>query len=984
MKRKNPIALIAGWVGLFLAPGPVALGADTGQSSGAVAGRVSNLGTGVYLEGARVVLLPSGVSTLTAQEGRYHFPQIPAGEHTLSVSYTGLETQSVSVSVQSGRTTARDVALTADVYVLDKFVVPGEREGNARAITLQRNAPNVKNVIAADAFGMIADENIGNFLQRLSGVAMSEQEGSLLFIKIRGMDSSLNAVTLDGTRQPGGGTRGGLGRGFELDTVPAEFIETIEVTKSPTPDMDADSIGGSVNLKTKSALDRKGRIFTYRMGGSYTMDGNNWGPLGNFMYSDRVGKDQRLGVMITGSYDDTERARNVSLIDWELTGAMDRPVYFYLTSHGEDAFTHTRGGLGVRLDYKINETTTVFANTMYSYYADTMHRRRAVFDQVQTRVATSVVNGVGRDATNQIANILPGFTGPPGSGTITETINHRFLFDQTWRERDKKTWNFQVGGTKRFADGELDISANYAPAKGWQELYQAQPGVTGVGFRFDHSDERLGEVATWKQISGRDIRDPANWTLPNLSINRDSQRDEIFGAQLNFRKSFNLAAPAYIKTGLRYRSQDPRQYFDRWGNSYVGPNLAKFAAAGSAAAINPDLVFMDIKMAAAELDSNPQNFRPNLVSLLTNQLNNDKRASESVGAAYFMGGVQIDKLGILAGVRIEETHVKGQGNVADLTDAERARRATWVGPVTEEENLRRIQAERGNFRRSSASYKNVFPGIHFRYEPRAGVVARASYSTGIGRPNFSTIIPGDSVSHESQLVTANNTALKPQRADNFDVSLEYYYEPAGLISASVFLKEISDFIFTADVGPIRAGDDNGFGGDYVGYDLRTQRNGGWGRVRGLELNYQQRFSMLPGFWSGFGVFANHTWLESIGDYGIIGQVQTQAQLAGFVPRTASWGISYIRGPWTIRALTTYVGKSPQAIQANPFSQRINRSRLPTDFSVSYQFNPRLTLFMNVNNVFAQQMVGSYVYHPSRTRNKDGWQQHIKFGVSGRL
>src|SRR5690606_6042787 len=137
--------------------------------------------------------------------------------------------------------------------------------------------------------------------------------------------------------------------------------------------------------------------------------------------------------------------------------------------------------------------------------------------------------------------------------------------------------------------------------------------------------------ATWEQISGPDVRDVANWSFNNLSINRDRQRDEIFGAQMNFRKSFDLAAPAYIKTGLRYRAQEPRQYFNRNGNAYIGPNLPQLVAAGSAADLNPDLRFMNVRALGAEFDSNPENFRPNLVALLTNQLNNDKRASESVG-----------------------------------------------------------------------------------------------------------------------------------------------------------------------------------------------------------------------------------------------------------------------------------------------------------------------------------------------------------------
>lgn len=992
MKSMNPIALVGAWLGLVLAPTHLVQAADDravmpAEQTGSLTGRVSNQGTGAYLEGARVTLLPSGRSTLTARDGSFSFPRVSPGSYTISVSYAGLDSRTVTGSVAAGGVERQDVALTSGIYVLDALVVPGEREGNARAVTDQRNAANVKNVISSDAFGAILEENIGTFLQRLPGITMGEIEGAPIYVRVRGISPNLNAVTVDGTRQPGGGTRGGLNRQFELDTVPTEFIETIEVTKAPTPDMDADSIGGSVNLKTKSAFDRRGRVFTYRVGGSYTVKEGNLGPTGNFMYSDLYGKDEQLGVMLTGSYDSTERAREQSLINaYEATTDTNRPIFFVPGNDGPDEFTHDRGGMGLRLDYRLAPGFTLFGSAMYSDYADTMHRRQAQFNSgLQQRVAATIdANGVGRTASGQVAHILPGFTGPPGGSTVTETIGQRFRYNHTLRDRTKKTWTFQVGGRKEFESGEFDFNANLATAKGWEQRYTPSIQVNGVGFRYDQTNPKWQSMATWTQISGPDIYDPANWSWSNFSVNRDRQRDDIFGLQANLRKNFNTAAPAYIKTGFRYRKQEPTQFLDRWPYSYTGSNLATFHANGSDTKMNPGLVFVDIPTIVAELESNPENFRENKVTRLTNQLNNDKQASESVGAAYLMGGVQLNRLGILAGLRVEETRVKGAGNVVDLTDEERARRAAWVGPLTEEEQLRRIQAERGNFRRSSGKYRNVFPGFHFRYEATEGLLARASWSTGIGRPNFSTIIPGDSVNHDTERVTANNTALRPQWADNFDLSLEYYYEPAGLISASAFLKEITDFIYTDDMGVIPDGPDNGFGGDYAGYELRTQANGGYARVRGLEVSIQHQFARLPGFWRNFAMFANYTWLESEGDYGNLGQTLTTNQLAGFIPRNASFGFSYINHRWSIRTLTTYRGASLVSQNANPALLRYNKTRMPTDLSISYSFSPRLTIYLNVNNVFDSRQGGTYVFIPVRDRHNEAWQQHIKFGVSGRF
>jgi iron complex outermembrane receptor protein len=983
MKSNNPLTVIATWLTLGLASASNAAEAD--RNAGAIAGRVSNQATGVYLEGARVQLLPAGTTTLTTRDGHYELTRVPPGDHSLVVSYTGLDSQTVSVTVAAGRTAVQDVLLTSGIYLLDKFVVPGEREGNAKAITLQRNAPNVKNVIAGDAFGIISDENIGNFLQRLPGITLEEQEEVKLFVRIRGVDPSLNAVTVDGTRQPGGGTRGGLGRSFEMDTVPAEFIETIEVTKAPTPDMDADSIGGSVNLKTKSALDRKGRMATYRLGASYTPNGNKVGPIGSFMYSDQLGRERRWGIMINGSYEYTERSRDQSLINaWEATTAMDRPVFFVLGNDGPDDFEYTRYGLGMRLDYRVSKDLSVYGSAMYSYNGNDFQRLQANFASgLQQRVAVTVVNGVGRDASNQVAHILPGFTGPPGGGLVTETVGQTFQYNQLVRDRYKKTWTYQLGGRKLIEDGEIDFNANLALADGWEGRWTAAPTVTGVGFRFDRTNPLGNHVADWRQISGRDIRDPANFTFNSFSRNRSILDDRIVGFQANLRKSFRTVAPSYIKSGVRYRKQDPNQFLDNYPYTYRGTSLAKYHAEGPTSKMNPDLRFLNIAGFVKELETNPENFVENKATRLQNQLNNDKQASESVGAAYIMGGLQLGRLGILGGVRVEETRVEGSGNVTELTPEERARRAAWVGAVTEEENLRRIRAERGNFRHADAEYRNVFPGLHFRYEAFPGALARLSYSTGIGRPNFNTIIPSDSVNHETQLVVANNTALKPQRADNFDLSLEYYYEPAGQIAVSFFLKEISDFIYTGDVGFIESGTDNGFGGDYAGYLLRTQANGGFARIRGVELSVQHRFAHLPGFLSRFSAFANYTRLQTMGNFGT-NQTISGLQIDGFIPESGSVGVSYNDHRWGIRVFTTYTGSSLVSTVADPSVARYNKSRNPTDLSITYMFDPKLSVFLNVNNVFNSRQGGTWQFARVRDRHTINAEPNIKLGLTGRF
>ena len=181
---------------------------------------------------------------------------------TLVVSYTGLDSQQIMVRVLPGQVNTHDVALSSGIYTMDALVVADVREGNALAITQQRNAPNVKNVAATDAFGNIADGNAAEMLRLLPGMAAENTESESRFMMIRGIDANLNSVTFDGMKLASGGS--GSERQTGMSEIPLGTVEYMEVTKSPTPDMDGDSIGGTINMRPASVFDRTNpRRITY-------------------------------------------------------------------------------------------------------------------------------------------------------------------------------------------------------------------------------------------------------------------------------------------------------------------------------------------------------------------------------------------------------------------------------------------------------------------------------------------------------------------------------------------------------------------------------------------------------------------------------------------------------------------------------------------------------------------------------------------------
>ncbi|MEY4938295.1 MAG: hypothetical protein RIQ93_30 [Verrucomicrobiota bacterium] len=959
---------------LFAASGPTpgATSAETGRFSG----RVQNSATGAYLEGALVTLESTQYSTFTGRDGAFYFPALPPGEYRVSASYTGLDTQTVSVAIPTGGNLTREFALTSKAYAMDAFTVAGEREGNALAITQQRNAPNVKNVLSSDAFGNIADQNIGNLLMRLPGVTEEMSEGEVGSVSVRGISSSMNAVTVDGTRGANGAT-GTMNRAFQVDRLPADFVEQIEVTKALTPDMDGDSIGGAINLRTKSPLDRKGRSISYMGGASWNLDRGTLRPIASFNYSNVFGAEQKLGVLFTSSFNRTHKPRDSVYKNWQVTTNTSAPAYFYMSNLGEDRLTHKRIGVGLRVDYKLSPTHRIFLNTMYADYTDTLDRRHFVM-------------------TPTAAQIRPGWT-----DTVTETINHPLSLSQNHRVRAVESVNFVFGGEKRFASGLIDYGANYSLSNGTEDRVIPTMQVSGVGFRFDRS--KSIEYPTMTQISGPAYTDRSAHTNTLFNLQDFDDKDVIKAFHVNWRKTFATAAPAGLKMGIRYRGQDRNRDQSRPVYIYAGPdgivgvnpatrlnddNIAQFADASytyrSARGRYDPVPVVDPEAMRRHLTANPNQFTLNVLNTTRDDLQFDGKISEEVTAGYIMGDLHIGPIDIMGGVRLEQTNVSSRGVRQEITPAERARRAAWVGTVTSEELRRRTIAEWSNLREDKGEYRNVLPSLHFKYSPLRDVVTRLSYSTGLGRPNFSNLLLVTNVSNENMTIRAANPDLRPQTAQNFDFTLEYYFEPAGHLSAGVFLKEIRDFIFASRGETVGAGPNNGFDGQYEGYISTMDTNGGFARVRGFELSYSQRFTFLPGLWKGLGFMANYTRMDTRGEYTATGGVVTKGELALFQPESFNTGLSYAHRGLDVQIKAIYRGEMLNTYNANAASRLYNYSRTNIDLNLKYSWKPWMTFFVDVINLFDGSSADAFVYVPDRNRYTMVYTPAIKAGISGRF
>ena len=950
---------------------------------------------------------------ITDSQGVYRLANVSTGSMVLTVSYTGLKTVDVAVAVGTGSLTRHDVGLTADIYRLDKFVVSGEREGAAQAVTLQRLSTGVKNVISTDAYGSLAG-NPADLVGRVPGVNTLDFGGDTRYVQIRGLNQELTTVTMDGNRLADGAFASSS-RAFTFQGIGADAFERMEVTKSPTPDMDGDSIGGAVNMVSKSAFDSSPeRRIRGSVGATWrAFDDRETRAPRNYAISFSEVIAGKYGISFNAAY----RAHN-QLLDGvtqnigALPAGSPGPAFTNSFSLRDARIERIRANSALKLDYKLNDNTRFFINAQYNKAINHETSLNAMWTTNQ------VVSAVSPNGTlTGTGGIIPGFTDtrteirPVAASTVD--------FWPTLLYLDSKTSNLGIGGVHRYKTWDINYDLYRSAAK------SDFPGnrimryrASSIGFSIAKSlDSTERFYPTITQTAGPDLTQLSNFQHNTYTHSPSASWDQYLGASLNVTKKFTTVVPASLKAGLRTREQDRKLENNAWSTVYLGPdrvaglnpatginddNLAQFGQLnplrGGKLTKYPNFPFAAqpghgnelVLMARAE---HPEWFQDNVAQNTSTALLNDQRFNERIGAAYIQGNIDLGKLSITGGIRVETTRVTAEGVLQRITPEEAARRAAWVGIVTDAETRRRTLAEYSGRQQVTGEYRNALPGLHLKYVPFKALVTRLSYSANIGRPGIGTIIPSTVVSDTNQTVSTSNPKLKPQTADNYDLSAEYYFEPAGMLSASMFLKEMKNFIFTHGGITIGSGADNGFGGQYTGYEKTTQYNGGSSKVKGFELNYTQQFTFLPGFWSGFGAFANYTRLTAEGQYGAGGAISltnnntlataSTKELAGFVPENANAGLSYIRKGITVRINYSYSGRRLQTYNATQSLLIYQLAAKTVNVRTVFRLTKNFDAYFDVNNVFNQPSF-EREFFGGRPQMLNVLSPQVLFGINGRL
>jgi TonB-dependent receptor len=929
-------------------------------TAGTLQGKVYNPGTGNYLQGASVVIVGSNQVQLTDRLGQYVFPSVPAGSVMVRVSYPGLPDATASATVSAGqRTVLEDVALggpDSTIIKLDDFVVQGEREGQAKAIVMERDAPNVVTVVATDAYGNVGSNSVGNLLQYLPGLTTEGFDGEAFDVSVRGIDPEYGSVTTDGARLASAAIGGGLSRStFVMDIGLVNFSE-IEVIKAPTPDKAADSTGGVINLRTRSVFATKavrsgrlslGMTTTLKEGMSFKEPH----PSVTLNYRQILGgSDGKFGFTFNASSNVRYIARDQTNIEYESTFNTINPDTPYINQVAK-TFGHQetiRRSVGGRLEYRPSDTSLFSLGATYNY----SYR----YGDGQSRNWISNSNTIGTPALP--SNFATGglYTGPVG-------IAAGYTADEVFWPKGQISYSSAVGSIKtaqlalRFAgehnlgDWKIDYDANYS----YYDKQQRRSGnfggnssltIRNVGLRVTGMEN--SHYYDVEYVGGRAPDDLANYQTFRFDDNNQNWLDSsVASSSVNAVRTLHWAAPTVLKFGLDYRRQDQDQFptrLDRY--TYIGPRstLTPDRIGGSSPLAGDDIprnplqfsmplffpgILDSTAIRADVLQQNPQDWsapvrRPQGIV--------DRGFTEGVSAAYLMATTRLfeNRLTLLGGVRVERTDVEARNGLAS-------------NPFTGEPTYTQKK-----------DYTDTFPSLHATWRHSSGLQMRASYSASIGRPNPNSIVPNTTVTEFDDedddtgiggRINAVNTGLKPRYADNFDVELEYYFKQGGRISVGAFRKNMSSFI---ENDTLILGPGNEFGDEYIGWELRTQRNAGKGRVEGVEFEYQSpSLGKFVSFLDGFSVFANYTHLKATGQF----SDGSSGVLSGFKPETGNAGISYNRDGTSIRLRANFRGEYLRFENSNPANERWEYDQTKVDLNLERKLMKNLSAYVDVINVF---------------------------------
>ncbi len=862
--------------------------------AGDVVGVVSNANLDRFVEGAVVTVQGQNKRTSTDRFGRYVLRDLPAGEAIVEVSAGGFDKFSAPTQVPATGLVTLDINLSSVYESIEEIVVTSSRVSQLLALQRKRSAENILDAVSADTVGKLPDFNAAEAVQRLPGLSVELDQGEGRYPIIRGIDSNLNNVTIDGNSV--GAPEGG-GRRVALDVVPSDLISVVEVVKAVTPDLDGNAIGGNINIITRSAFDSPDpfAFLSGRIGYNDKSDRVPYG--GSAVWGSRLGASENIGVVLAASY--YNRRYNTNLIEgggWaEFSPGNFAPENYKIFDYDIE---RERIGINANIEYRPTDESLLYIRSIFNEFTDEEQRDQLDLDAArgtQTAVSSTVVqNSQGRasreyrqnDQTQQLTNISLGGELTRGRYEWSGSYTNAHAEEITPRRVD---WEYRSSGGA--FPNTIDVAQDY--------------------FLVD---------------AGTAINDPANYPFRRVRFRTDGIEEDIDTVQADLRIDTEFGQNSgYLKFGVKYglrdkfRNRENQDYEDASSFTLADNGLFNPGPGDFLDGQHPLGIVLDFQGHTDYFAANPGMFEFDAEGSAENSIATDYSIEEDILAGYAMASVNVGVWAFTGGVRVEQTDASYNAFFIDLPSADPLNPGIPISGATK--------------------YTDVLPSLHMTYRPNDNIVVRAAWTNTIGRPNYEDVVP--SLEIEDDVGSSGNPELAPFESMGLDLTFEYYFEPSGIFSVGVFYKDIENPVYTRRTENVVI---NGI----PLLSLNRPENADSGSLLGLELNLERQFVGLPHPFDGLGASVNLTLIDS--EVNVFGR---EADNLPFIRQPDTIGniaVFYAIGSLEARVAMTYRDSYLEGIGGDTLSDIYFDDRTQVDFKLSYEATESLSLFGEIQNI----------------------------------
>lgn len=822
--------------------------AGPGNISGAVLDKTS----GEMISFANVRLEGTSLGASTNEEGTFIINRVPAGEYTLITTYIGYVEQETSVTVVSGETLTVTVELEYAGVTTEEVEISAQVSGQMNAINEQLSSNTIKNVVSSDRIRDVPDQNAAESVSRLPGLSLIRSGGEGQKVAVRGISPQYNVTMVNGVRMQSTDRND---RSVDLNMIAPNVLSGIEVTKALTADMDADAVGGTVNLKIGKARDGAQGNISVQGGYGSTAD-----TYGNYRVSGSLSNrffKKKFGIQVNGYLDNSNRNSDNLNVGYAINEedsleAGFIPIDLNRVSISDRVTDRQRLGGGLILDFQFKNGSLLMNNFISNLSQD----------QVEQSNSLSLIGNQwsGFAAVKELSNTM-----------LSNAIQGEFKFA-------KFSMDFSVSNSisKQYTPGDLRMNIGIA---------QNEAGFTTPSLA-DPLKASPSELLNAAVI----IPEPnAKRVTRFYTLERDvveSAQEAILNFQVPF--SFSKDVSGILKFGGKYvrnsRDNDETQNFSQPDRNFIGEEFVR---------VLKDSLWTDLGL--SNLDQN-LGIRAFLFEQPKYDIGDFLSGNEGIDGLFYKADIskmkRYEELAINSGYYPIAGKESAQydylyerelfafygmaevniGKYVTLFPGIRYEDFAFLynsffterfGPNPEDFSNEPLES-------NDINGQNWFPQLHIRVKPTDWLDIRLASTKSIIYPDYRAISPYiyfDSFS--SPVLELGNPSLVPALSQNYDLYASVYKNKIGLFTAGFFYKEIDNLIVRSS---FRSKDSETVNDRFSLPQTQQTVINTWinldatSSVRGFELDWQTHFYYLPSFLKGFVLNVNYTHINSKTSY----------------------------------------------------------------------------------------------------------------------